>query len=164
MTAYLTVVRFDSVDSAASAAGLVEDLVAASHLDVDSAATITWARGAVRPVVGRGRQYAGSGSLDAVFWDLLLAVVFFVPLLAAAVGASSSGELAPLHDVGIDEGFINQVRDQVTPGTSALFALASHDSLDALTDAFAAQRVRVMAVELLDEHLEALRAVFGAEA
>jgi uncharacterized membrane protein len=164
VTAYLTVVRFDSPDSAAPAADLVAHLVADGRLDLDGGVTLAWAHGAGRPVSGRVLEGAGRGSLDAMFWNLLLGVIFYVPMLAAAVGASSCGELAPLHDVGIDEGFVNRVRDEVTPGSSALFALGSHDTLDALTDALAAQRVKVLAVEVHDEHLDALRAVFGAKA
>ena len=57
------------------------------------------------------------------FWGLLFGLIFFVPLLGAAIGAATGALAGSLTDVGIDDAFINKVRDQVTPGTSALFVL-----------------------------------------
>ena len=56
---------------------------------------------------------------------MLFGLIFFVPLLGLAVGAATGALAGSLTDVGIDDGFINQVREQVTPGTSALFVLTS---------------------------------------
>ena len=59
------------------------------------------------------------------FWGFLFGLIFFVPFLGAAIGAGMGGLTGSLADVGIDDDFIRQVREKVTPGTSALFALTS---------------------------------------
>ncbi|HWJ54358.1 MAG TPA: DUF1269 domain-containing protein, partial [Propionibacteriaceae bacterium] len=46
-------------------------------------------------------------------------------LLGMAVGAATGALTGSLSDVGIDDSFINSVRQQVTPGTSALFVMTS---------------------------------------
>ena len=161
VTATLIVWRFESTDGATAAAGLIGDLVAGGLLDVESGATIRWDHDATRPTVGHLPDLGHPGALSEVFWSLLLGVVFFAPLLAAAVGEPTSGLAVPLHDVGIDEGFVNRVRDQVTPGTSALFVVASDDALDMLADAFAGQGAHAMTATLRAEHIQALRDVFG---
>ena len=48
-----------------------------------------------------------------------------MPFLGAAIGAGTGALSGSLADVGIDDDFIRQVREKVTRGTSALFALTS---------------------------------------
>ncbi len=164
-TAYLAVFRFASVGGASVSAELVGDLVAPGRLDIDSAATVRWEPDASRPSVGHLRELANRGPIGEMFWVLLFGVVFFAPLLAAAVGAPASGLAAALHDVGIDEGFVHRVRDEVTPGTSALFVVAHGDALDTLTDAFAAAGSlsisTTISTTISAEQVQALRSVFG---
>ena len=66
----------------------------------------------------------------AAFWGLLFGLIFFVPLLGAAIGAATGALAGSLTDVGIDDEFINKVRDQITPGTSALFVMTSDAVVD----------------------------------
>jgi uncharacterized membrane protein len=46
-----------------------------------------------------------------------------MPFLGAAMGAAGGALGGSLNDVRIDDDFIKQVREKMTPGTSALFAL-----------------------------------------
>ena len=75
--------------------------------------------------------------MGGAFWGLLFGLIFFVPLLGAAIGAASGALSGSLRDVGIDDSFINRVRDRVTPGTSALFLMSSDAVVDKVKDAFA---------------------------
>ena len=56
---------------------------------------------------------------------MLFGLLFLVPLLGAAIGAAAGALSGSLVDVGIDDKFIDGVKQQVTPGTSALFVLTS---------------------------------------
>jgi uncharacterized membrane protein len=68
-----------------------------------------------------------------------------------------------LTDVGIDDGFINKVRDQITPGTSALFLMTSDAVVDKLKDAFKQHEPSdLIFTNLSDEQESALRQVFDA--
>jgi uncharacterized membrane protein len=71
---------------------------------------------------------------------LLFGHIFFAPLLGAATGAAAGALGGALTDVGIDDKFIKQVRDEITPGSSALFLLSSGAVMDRVQAAFEGQQ------------------------
>ena len=162
--ATLTVWRFDTTDGADRAAGVLLDLVDRDDIAPLDAATVVWERGKSRP---RTRELfpdaAGHGALGGGFWGLLFGLVFFVPLLGAAIGAATGTITGSLTDVGIDDGFINQLRDRVTPGTSALFLLGSEAIVERVHETFAAgPHGDIIHTDLTPEQEAALREIFGA--
>ena len=76
------------------------------------------------------RFHPSGAILGGAFWGLLFGLIFLVPLLGAAVGAATGAFAGTLTDVGIDDGFIKEVRKTVTPGTSALFLMTSDAGID----------------------------------
>ena len=152
--ATLTVWHFDTTGGAGHVVGVLD------RLDVQDAALVEWESGSRKP---RVRALDGDpGALGPGFWGLLFGLVFFVPLLGAAMGAATGALAGALADVGIDDHFINRVRDQVTPGTSALFLLTSGSVVGQLHDAVAAgPRPEPITTDLDAEQEAALRAVFG---
>jgi uncharacterized membrane protein len=94
----------------------------------------------------------------------LFGLIFFVPLLGAALGAATGALSGSLTDVGIDDGFINKVRDDVTPGTSALFVMTSDAVIDKVKAAFNGHDASdLIFTNLSDEQESALRQVFEPE-
>src|SRR6478752_6454700 len=154
--ATLAVWQLDSAGDASRSAGLLELLDRDDLLVIRDAAVVEWESGDRRP---RTRRVAGE--LGTGFWGLLFGLVFFVPLLGAAIGATTGALAGALADVGIDDHFINRVRDQVTPGTSALFLLTSDSDVGHVHDALADVRPTMITTHLDDEQEAALRAVFG---
>jgi len=152
--ATLTVWQFDTADGARLAVGVLD------RLDVEDAALVEWESGSRKP---RVRAVDGDrGALGPGFWGLLFGLVFFVPLLGAAIGAATGALAGALADVGIDDHFINRVRDEVTPGTSALFLLTSGPATGQLHDALATgPHPEPITTELDAGQEAALRAVFG---
>ena len=59
------------------------------------------------------------------------------PCSGLAIGAASGALAGSLSDVGIDDKFINRLREEVTPGTSALFIMTSDVVVDRVHEAFA---------------------------
>jgi uncharacterized membrane protein len=92
---------------------------------------------------------------------LLFGLIFFVPLLGAAIGAAFGALSGSLADVGIDDTFIKRVRDEITPGTSALFVLTSDAVQDRVRDAFAGQDFELLFTDLSKEQEDNLRKAFG---
>jgi uncharacterized membrane protein len=82
----------------------------------------------------RGSQTSGGGC-----WGLLFGLIFFIPLLGLAIGAASGALIGSLADAGISDAFIKDVRDKMTPGSSALFALTSDAVRDKVAEAFRRQ-------------------------
>ena len=69
-----------------------------------------------------------------------------------------------LVDTGITDDFVNTVRDQVTPGTSALFLLSSDAVMDKVRAAFAnGPHGELIHTNLTNEEEAKLRAAFGDE-
>ncbi|HEU5038352.1 MAG TPA: DUF1269 domain-containing protein [Nocardioides sp.] len=160
--ATLTVWRYDSTHGAQRAADILADLERASHVVVQDAAIVSWEVGQRKPRTRQLTDTSGAGALSGGFWGLLFGLIFFVPLLGAAIGAAAGAVAGSLADVGIDDGFINRVRDQVTPGTSALFVLTSDAVLDRVHDAFAdGPAGELIHTSLSAEQEAALREIFG---
>ena len=130
----LTVWGFGSVRAADEAARLLERLAQDDVVDLHDASIVCWEEGAKKPRTRLLAPITVKGSLGGSFWGLLFGLIFFVPLLGAAIGAATGVHAGSLDDLGIDDGFMNRVRDQVTPGTSALFLLASDAVVDRVRD------------------------------
>ena len=160
--ATLTVWRFDSSGGADEASQTLQELARQDLVVLHDAATVSWERGTKKP---RTRQFAsstGAGALGGTFWGLLFGMIFFMPLLGAAIGAATGALAGSLNDVGIDDSFINKVRDQVTPGTSALFVLSSDAVLDKVHVALSEHRpAELLFTNLSIEQEAALRDVFA---
>ena len=135
--ATLTVWKFDTPGGAEEASQTLQELASENLLVLHDAATVTWEDGKKKPRTRQLASTTGAGALGGTFWGLLFGMIFFVPLLGAAIGAATGAFAGSLNDVGIDDSFINKVRDQVTPGTSALFVMTSDTVVDKVHAAFA---------------------------
>ncbi len=87
---------------------------------------MTWPPDRKKPQAEQLRGLTGMGALGGAFWGLLFGLLFFIPLLGMAIGAGMGALMGSMSDVGIDDDFIRKVRDEVTPGTSALFVMSGN--------------------------------------
>src|SRR5512144_1825290 len=126
----LSVWRFDTSEGAEKAVETLGTLSAQQLITIHDAATVTWPEGAKKPKTRQLHNLAGAGALGGAFWGLLFGLLFLVPLLGAAIGAAAGALAGSLSDVDIDDDFIRRTREQVTPGTSALFVLTSDAVVD----------------------------------
>ena len=123
-------------------------------------ATVAWAVGRKKPTTQQSAATVAAGSLGGALGHAL-GLIFFVPLLGAAVGAATGGLAGWLADVGIDDGFIEEVRSEVMPGTSALFVMTSGAVLDRVQEGFAArQSAELIHTNLSPAQEATLREVF----
>ena len=67
-----------------------------------------------------------------------------------------------MTDVGIDDAFIRRMRDEIQPGTSALFILSSGAVVDKVRDAFKGQQMVLVETNLSHEQEQKLHEVFAA--
>ncbi len=159
--ATLTVWKFTTPQGAEQAEATLLDLQKQHLIRVHDAATVSWAEGRKKPKTRQLKSLIGGGALGGSFWGLLFGLIFFVPLLGVAIGAGLGALAGSMADVGIDDRFIREVRDQITPGTSALFVLTSDAVQDKVRDAFAGQRPELISTNLSNEQEAALRAAFA---
>lgn len=131
--ATLTVVKFDDPHGAVRVMGALQDMHGRRLITLEDAAVVSWPEGNKRPLMPK--QGVGQMALGGAFWGFLFGLIFFVPFLGAAVGAGTTALLwSTLEEEGIDEDFIRRVSEEVTEGTSALFALTSEAQLDEVID------------------------------
>lgn len=159
--ATLTIWRFNSADGADIAARTLADLAKSEMISVHDAAVVSWPEGRRKPKLRQLHNLAGAGALSGAFWGMLFGLIFLVPLLGAAIGATAGVIGGSLADVGIDDKLINQVREQISPGTSALFVLSSNAVVDRVRNAFAGlEKPELIFTNLSQEQEDALREVF----
>ena len=159
--ATLTVWKFPDAFGAERAEGTLERLQKEELIKIHDAAVVSWPAGAKKPKTRQLNSLTGAGALGGSFWGLLFGLIFFVPLLGMAIGAAMGALAGSMSDVGIDDDFINGVRDQVTPGTSALFVMSSGAVLDKVQDAFAGEHAELIQTNLDNEQEAKLREVFA---
>jgi uncharacterized membrane protein len=151
--ATMTVLKFSTADGARQALDTVESLSKQHLINLHDAAIVTWPGGKKKPKTKQMANLAGIGALDGAFWGMLFGLIFFVPFFGMAVGAAMGALSGKFADYGIDDDFINSVRDQVTEGTSALFLMTS--------DAFNGVEFELIASNLSKEQEDELRAAFA---
>jgi uncharacterized membrane protein len=158
----LTAYRFDNAEGADHATKTLHDLTAHGLVTIDDAASVRWETGASRPTTRQLHSLVGVGAFGDMFWGMLFGVLFYVPLIGAAVGTANRGGSQSLAYVGIDDSFVNRARDEVHPGTSALFLMSPDDALEPVQTRFTGLHGTEMLFSRLSPAQEAaLREVFS---
>lgn len=160
--ATMTVWKFPSPDGADAAEETLEQLTKQNLITVHDAAIVSYPTDAKKPKTRQLNNLTGAGALGGAFWGMLFGLIFLVPLLGAAIGAGIGALTGSLTDVGIDDQFIKAVRDQIKPGTSALFVLSSDAVVDRVKEAFEGQPMVLLQSNLSRAEEDKLREVFAA--
>jgi uncharacterized membrane protein len=159
--ATLTVWKFDSPGGAENALGLLERMQKEELLHINDAAYVYWPEGRKKPKTEQLHKLTGAGAMGGSFWGFLFGLIFFVPLLGMAIGAAMGAMAGAMTDVGIDDRFIDEVRRNVTPGTSALFVMSSGVVVDKVVDEFKETGATLISTNLSNEQEAKLRDAFA---
>lgn len=128
----LTVWRFDSPEAAENALPRLRQLAADGDAHVDDATLVTWPHGRRKPSTIPLGSLNGTGRLWGGFWGVLLALIFITPLAGPLFGAAAGAVAGSLCEFGVSDDFVARVRQDVGPGTSALFVVSSRGSAERL--------------------------------
>jgi uncharacterized membrane protein len=161
--ATLSVLKFDDPYGADLVLMALEGLQEQGTIELEDAAVVSWPLGNKKPSIRQLHSMAGVGAVGGAFFGFLLGLIFFVPFLGAAIGAGMGALTGPLGDVGIDDDFIKQVREEVTEGTSALFTLTSEAKLDKVVDELRRYDFEIVSTNLSAEQEKQLREAFAQE-
>src|SRR3954462_4898260 len=132
-------------------------------ITLEDAAVVSWPADRKKPQTRQLSSMTGVGALGGAFWGFLFGLIFFIPLLGLAMGAAMGALSGSLADIGIDDDFINTVRERVTPGTSALFALTSGATEDRVIEELKQYDFEIISTNLPREQELRLREAFGEE-
>ena len=162
--ATLSVLKFNDPYGAERVMIALQGMQERQMITLEDAALVSWPQGNRKPTTRQLHSTAGAGAGWGAFWGFLFGLIFFVPFLGAAIGASMGAITGSLTDVGIDEDFIKQVREKVTEGTSALFALTSGATApDKVIDELKAYDFEIISTNLPEEQEKKLREAFAQE-
>jgi uncharacterized membrane protein len=155
--ATLSVLKFNDPNGADRVLVALQGMQERQLITLEDAAVVSWPQGNRKPTT---RQLQSGGAGWGAFWGFLIGMIFFVPFLGAAIGGMSGA----LSDVGIDDDFIKQVREKVTEGTSALFALTSGaTAVDKVVDELKQYDFEIISTNLPEEQEKQLREAFAQE-
>jgi len=159
-----SVLKFDDPNGADRVLIALQGLQERQMITLEDAAVISWPQGHKKPKTHEMHSTAGMVAMSGAFWGFLFGLIFFVPFLGAAIGAGMGALTGSMADVGIDEDFIKQVREKVTEGTSALFALTSGATApDKIVDELRQYDFELISTNLPEEQEKQLREAFAQE-
>ena len=153
----LTVWRFEAPDGAEAGVTSLQALADDGRATVDDAALVSWPVGRRTPVTRELGSITGPGGLWHGFWGMLLGLIFLTPLAGPAFGAAAGAVAGSLGDFGVADDFVKRVRDSVTPGTSAIFILASRASAGKIAGPLESLGAKALRTELSLEQEQLLR-------
>src|SRR4051794_8435809 len=116
----LIAIGYPDETTATQAGDVVEQLAKDLIIEPDAIAVIRRDREGKFHVT-TNHHAVGGGATWGMFWGLLFGLLFFIPVFGMAVGAGMGALMGKVEKSGVNKEFINQVREMLTPGTSALF-------------------------------------------
>ena len=159
----LTAWAFSGADDAETAVERLQALQSEAAITIDDAAVVSWQTGKKKPKTRQLHNTTGEGALSGAFWGMFLGLIFLVPFLGAAIGAALGAWSTSIVDMGISDKFIDDVKQKVTPGTSALFLLTDDTVVDRVENALKDMNPHLIASNLTAEQEAKLREAFAEE-
>jgi uncharacterized membrane protein len=126
--------KFDTVDGAAHAVSALTNAESDGLVKIVDHAVVTWPLGAEKAELHHSHDDKWRGTGLGALWGLLAGSLFFVPVIGAVAGAATGAVVKSMQAVGIDKEQLEMLRKEITPGTSALFAVTENADLDRLAE------------------------------
>src|SRR5690242_5995572 len=150
--ATLVAIAYPDQGTAEEARGVVQSLEADLVIQADQVAAISRdSDGKYHVTTTHGGASAGAGAWWGGFWGMLFGLLFFIPFAGLALGAGFGALFGHLEKNAIDKHFQEEVRDQVKPGSSALFLVIEKVTPDKAIAARSRFGCTVMRTSLSDE-------------
>ena len=159
----LIAIGYDDTTTAVDAMEEVHRLEKDLVIQADAVAAIVRGEdGKLRTITNQ--HAVGVGATWGLFWGFLFGILFFVPFFGMAIGAGLGALMGKIEKSGLDKEFINQVRDMLQPGTSALFIVVEKVTPDKAVEALSKYGGTVLKSSLSHETEEELqKALHGGE-
>ncbi|WP_193143115.1 MULTISPECIES: DUF1269 domain-containing protein [unclassified Meridianimarinicoccus] len=107
-----------------------------------------------------------AGAVGGSFWGLLIGVLFLNPLIGVAAGAGAGAVSGALTDLGVNDKFMKEMGESLTPGGSQVFVLLKKVTGDKVLENLEhfRNKGKVLQTSLSHDNEEALRKLLeGAE-
>ena len=153
---YLIAVTFDNEEEANQVRETLRKEQKGGYISLDdSAVVVRDAEGKyhVKDELDRGVK---AGAIGGSLLGLLIGGIIF-PIGGLILGGLAGAGLGALLHKGIDKNFINEVKESMEPGSSAIFFISREDRPDAAIATLRPYKGKIYDTTLSDEDEEALR-------
>jgi uncharacterized membrane protein len=127
----------------------------------DDKSRVSWPVDASKPNSSTGHEEKRRGTGWGAFLGALVGMLFFVPVLGAAAGAAIGRAVKSGEGTSLNKDDLERIRAEVTPGTSALFAVTDQGSLDRLAERFHGMNQKLITTNLTESERQELIDSFG---
>jgi len=159
----MVVLAFDGVDTADKARNELIDLDRQFLINLDQAVEVVrQPNGQIK--IKEEPKLTGLGALGGGFWGLLVGLIFLMPAAGFLVGTVSGAIAGHFAKYGISQEYMNEIREAIQPGQSALFVLAEDVKIDRVVPMLTEFHPRVLRTSLTTEQEAKLKEAFGSSA
>jgi uncharacterized membrane protein len=155
----LIVVAFDHLDDARSAMRRLRELERDGVVSFEDTAIVE------RTPDGKvhvRNELTGTTETGAAIGALVGSLVtFFFPIVGFAIGAAAGALVGSLLKTGVDPSFVDEVKNKISPGRSALFLVVKGGSIEALIAALEPYKGEVIPTTLDTDAEQELREVLA---
>jgi uncharacterized membrane protein len=150
--AKLLVITFENMEDAGNLLGNIKELQKEAQIQINDAAVIVKdAEGNVK-VKNMADNGVKAGAIGGGVLGLIIGTVFF-PIGGMLLGAAAGALIGKMAHLGVDKNFVKDVTAELTPGTSALFIMASKANPGPVRSALEKYHGKVFQSTLDDEAL-----------
>jgi uncharacterized membrane protein len=126
----LTVWIYDSAMGAAAGEVRLKDPKGRNALQVHDAVIVSWLHGAHRPRIGHLRRETSAAAARSSVLGGLVDLLVLAPAVESEAGPAVAALAERVRGTGIDLTFLEEIKAQLRPETSALVVLSGHADLD----------------------------------
>jgi uncharacterized membrane protein len=153
----LVVITFDGVDKAGKVLETLRSDRYEDSISLDDSAIVVKDEDGTVQVDNEVDRGVKVGAIGGSLLGLLIGLLLGGPIASLVLGAIAGALGGDLANLGIDQRFINDVAEAMTPGTSALFVMVREGDTDATVEALEPFEGAVYYAHLPEETEEELR-------
>lgn len=153
-------IAYDDQETAETVRMTLADLSQEKIVELDDAVVVTRDdNGKVR--LHQSFQPVSAGAAGGAVWGGLIGLIFLMPLMGLIIGAAAGALGGAVTDVGVNDNFMKELGEKLTPGTSALVLLLRKSTPDKMLPRIEHFGGHVIQTSLSDEEERRLRAALG---
>lgn len=157
----LIAVAYPDRDTAETVRGRLAELMREHSIELADAVVVTRDdKGKVK--LHQAVNPAAHGAAGGALWGGLIGLLFLAPLLGMAVGAAAGGASGAMVDTGVDDRFMKDLGQKLTPGSAALIVLVNKVTPDKVLPEIQQYGGEVLQTSLDDEAETRLREALQA--
>lgn len=131
---HILVITFEDEDQAPKVLESLKSLQSSGNLNLDDASVIVKTADGKVHVKGMVEKGVKAGSIVGGAFGLLVGGLLF-PIAGLVLGAAGGALVGKTFETGVDKKFIQDVRDSLTPSTSAILFIVSSENIGLLIQA-----------------------------